>query len=1099
MTSKCMFAERIGRSASETLARLITFMAVGAMLTAWVPSTAQTASIYSSIVGAVSDPSGAVIPGATVTVINPATNLSYSGTTDSQGLYRVERLTLGTYNVVVRAAGFKTTENDGINLASGQDLRVDFLLQTGSVEQTVTVSSAAPLLNVESSQITNSFDWQARKYMAVSVPSFTVLPDLNPATTITATPNTFSFAGSLPKQYDYQINGVSFTTGGIPGVYVEWASDEEVDYVNNGAQYQSIAVVNATMKSGTNQWHGGVDYQYGAGGFGSHDPFSSAPPSGVRNLIIPSISGPIIKNRLFFYAGIALRPQPGTSLYVATVPTPEQAAGDFSGSPSPIIDPQTGLPFPGNKIPANRISPVSSAFIKEFYPAPNASGVSNFQAVLKVPSDADINPYGRIDYKISDKNSLFGNYILETFDNGGPLSGTLPVTAFQIGRRTSQEFGATDVESFTPKLLNEFGIGFARDFFTNRGPVSGPTVIQTIGLQGIPLFPLPGIPPMSIQGYTTVQQGNLTLNSSDTYMIRDSVSWIHGRHTMKFGVSAADYRSGSYPTQPNNLFGSFSFTSTLKGGAQNALANFLLGIPTSESRQLELNRQHYRRSTWQVFAQDNIEATRNLTVNVGLRYEHYQPFNETSGQIYTVDPLNGNIILPSDRARALVPTQVLNNPAFVFQSASQAGYPESLTTISEKNFAPRIGIAYRIGSKTVVRGGYGLFFDFIPPQATPSDLFNVQENFVPNTITAGVPAYAFPNPFAANPSPVGTLGLSSYAKHLRMPYTQQWSTTVERQLFLNGALRVSYIGSHTAEVLYGKPANIPALGTTPFTQSRRPLPQFGQLTSYQSGADFNYNALTGQLQYRNNAGIYASVSYTWSKNLGIGVLASNSEVPVVMNPYNPSQDYGNVLNPSDLATAVLSIPIPVGHGRKYASGAPWLEDAVLGGWILSSNVILRSGDHLTPTYSGFDSTGTGILTGRPDVIGNPNLPRGKRYINHWYNTAAFAYPGANPASPLTPPAGPIGRFGNAGVGIIDGPGYNQVDMGLAKEFQLYERLRMGLYGLATNAFNHSNYADPNLTISAPNLAGTITSIKADQDRAGGFGNRMIQVGVRIEF
>jgi hypothetical protein len=210
-----------------------------------------------------------------------------------------------------------------------------------------------------------------------------------------------------------------------------------------------------------------------------------------------------------------------------------------------------------------------------------------------------------------------------------------------------------------------------------------------------------------------------------------------------------------------------------------------------------------------------------------------------------------------------------------------------------------------------------------------------------------------------------------------------------------------------------------------------------------------------------------------------------------------------------VSTGIFGFPVPVGRGRAYLASASKPVDAVLGGWNFTGDIILRSGDHLTPLYAGYDSTGTGIVTAltnstlRPDVIGNPNLPKGQRSILHWFNPAAFAYPGANPATPLVAPSAPIGRFGNAGVGIIEGPGYEQTDLGLAKQFSLYERLRIGLFILANNAFNHPNFADPNLTISAPSTAATITALKKDQDSQptafGGSGNRGIAFGLRVEF
>jgi Carboxypeptidase regulatory-like domain len=1068
-----------------------------------VPWTAlaQSASIYSSIVGTVTDSTGAAVPDALVTVTNPATGGSFSAKTNDQGLYRVDSLVLGTYNLHVQRQGFAELQSNGLMLSSGQELRADYSLQVGSAAQSITVETTAPMIDLQNAQLSNTFDFNVRKYLPVSVPSGTVLPDLSPAVTLSGTnQNVFSFAGSLQNEYDYQIDGISFTKNGIPAAYTEWMQEEKIDYVNNNAQYQSQAVLEATFKSGSNTWHGSAVDIYTSGGLSSKNTFSTIRPSFVRNIFASSVSGPIIKDRLFFYGGVAGSRVPGTSILAAIVPTAAQLSGNFGSTT--IIDPQTGQPFPGNVIPANRISSVASTFAQEFYPpvTPGLTGANNFQTALRVGANPEWNPYVRVDYKISQKNSLYGDWIREGWTAPG-VSGNVPATAYRNLTRNDNLVGITDVEAFSPNLLNEFGIGYARDYIHYTGENLGPTVVQKIGLQGVSSLSFPGVPSMQIAGFTTVTQSSYSTSTHDTYSVRDTVTWIRGRHTMKFGGAFSQDRSGSYPTQPDNLYGTFSFAAGLAGGTTNALANFLLGLPSTEGRQLEFNRQHFPYKTAEFFAQDSIEASRRLTIDVGLRYEYHQPPFEPGGQAYNVNLATGNIILYNTQAENLVTPQVLNNPAFTFQTSSAAGYPGHLYSLSELNFAPRLGVAYRLDEKSVVRSGYGIFYDFAPPQATPSDLFNVVENFNPNTITRGVPAYQFPNPFAgASTAAVGTLGLSSYAKNLRMPYTQQWSLTLERQFIPTLAVRVSYIGSHTAEQMYAAPANIPAPSTTTFTQAKRPLIQYGQMTAYKSGADANYNGLSMQAQYRSTTGIYASYSFTWARNLGIA--GQNAAVPVTMNPFNLRQDYGNTINPTLVSTGVFSLPIPIGRERRYFASMNRIADSVLGGWNLTSSVILRSGDHLTPLYTGYDSTGTGITAARPDVIGNPNLPknqRGTTSTRPWFNKAAFAYPGTN-SSTAAPPSGPIGRFGNAGVGIIEGPGYEQVDLGVAKQFTLYERYKLNVFALGNNAFNHPSFGDPNLTTLTA-TTGTITALKPDQDAAVTTtgGTRQLEVGVRFEF
>jgi len=1091
------------RNAATGVAIVILILFTGSSL----PLHGQSVSIYSTIVGTVLDPSGGAIPGAQVTATNLATNISLSTSTDSQGLYRLDRLILGSYKIVVTHVGFQAVMHEGVAISSSQTARVDFTLQVGEVDQSVTVAAEAAIMNTENAQISNSFEWDSRKFLPTSAPNFYDILALQPAT-VSASPAYYvSFAGSLQNQYDYQIDGLSFRGGyaghGVQGNYNEWMVEQKSSYVNNGAEYQTLAVNNVTSKSGSNTLHSSaVDY-YTSGGLQGRSPFSLVRPSTVQNTFAGSVGGPIRKNRTFFFAAFSGVRSPGVSAKVATVPSQNMQAGNFGEFTGPLIDPKSSQPFPGNQIPTSRISPVSSAFDQRFYPAPNYGGgflAGNYR-FYEPTFNKEYNIFGRVDERLSDKHSLFVDYTFDENYCGVNIcfTGSLPTVGFRLGYRRDQNAVVSDVYTFSPGLYNEFSAGWTRDLNTIQGQTDGPSLLKTLGLQGITPVPTPGIPAMNIQGLTAVSQQSLYKTPSDLFTIRDSVAWIRGRHSMKFGFMAAQARFNQYPNMPDPVFGTFSFTAALAGGAGNAFGNFLLGIPASEGRQLEFNSDHYRRTTYQAFAQDTIEVSRQLTVNVGLRYEYYQPFRELSGQAYSVNLASGALVVPDQQSLQLISPLISQSPSFHLTTAAQAAYPSTIYDLGEKNFAPRVGAAYRLGDKMVVRAGYGLFYDFIPPQFTPVDLYLGSESFAPNVITNGAPAYQFPNPFAASPLPVGTLAVSSFAEHLRMPYTQQWNLTVERQLGAATSIRASYIGSHTIEQLYSATANIPLPSATVFSQSRRPLPQFGPITYYQNGAGARYNGVSLQFQHRTHSGIYLNTSYTFSKDLGIAGEASSVQSPSVLNSFNRRLDYGLVMwAPFHQSATVLSYPLPVGRGRKFFSSLSSPAQAIFGGWTFTSIFAARSGDHLTPTYSGYDSTGTGLLSGRPDLVGDPNLPTSQRSAQYWFNAAAFAIPGASRSSPLTAPAGPIGRFGTAGIGIIQGPGVWQEDMGLAKRVSLFEKLNLNFFVLATNVFNHPNLGNPTVDVTQPAPTGTILSLRSDPG-ASGIGMRLIQLGLRVEF
>lgn len=1068
---------------------------------------AQSVSIYSTIVGTVADTSGASVQDAKVTATNISTNISLSVSTDSQGLYRIDRLVLGTYTLSVEKAGYRPVVDQQITLASAQTARLNFALHVGAVTETVTANSDTSVLNSENGQISNTFDWSSRKYLPTSAPSFYDLTALQPATATSSPTFMVSFAGSLQNQYDYQVDGQSFRGSfgghGVQGNYNEWMQQQSTGYVDNGAEYQSLAVANVTSKSGSNGFHASaVDY-YSSGGLQGQSPFSTTRPSLVQNVYAGSVSGPIRKNRTFFYAAFSGTLSPGESAETATVPTQAMTIGNFAAF-SPIVNPATGVPFFNNQIPSSQISSVSSTFIQKFYPAPNYGNgdfaAGNYRFTMPTFTK-EKNLFARVDHHFSDRHSMFVHYEIDDSPCGVGVcfTGSLPSVGYRLGYRRDQNAVISDLFAFSPLAFNEFSAGWTRDLNFIRGQIYGASLVQALGLQGVSSLPLEGIPAMNIQGLTTVSQQSYYKTPNELYTIRDNVSWTHGKHAMKFGFTAAQGRDYELPDQPDPVFGSFSFTTALAGGTGNAFANFLLGIPSTENRQISFNPVYYRRNTYQIFVQDNIEASRKLTLNVGLRYEFYQPFQEIHGQAYTVNMQTGNIIVPSEQSLQFINPLILQNPSFKVQTATEAGYPSSIYSLSKMNFAPRLGLAYRLRDTTVVRGGYGIFYDFIPPQPTATDLFIGSESFPNNQIVNHAPNYQFPNPYAISPSPTGTLSVTSYAPHLRMPYTQQWNLTLEQQLGTATAVRASYIGSHSVEQLYSLPANIPLPSTTAFTQSLRPLTQFNQITQYQSAATSSYNALSLQLQYRTNSGIYVNTSYTWARDLGIAGETSASEAPAATNPQDSHYDYGPVLfSPTHQSVTVISYPFPIGKNRKFFSAMPNVSEAIFGGWNFSSIFNVRSGDHLTPTYTGYDAQGTGILTGRPDLIGNPNQGSNIHNVKQWFNPTAFAYPGASSSDPLTPPSRPIGRYGTAGVGIITGPGSWQEDMGLKKTIHVYERLTVNPFVLATNVFNHPSLGDPTTVIGEPGVTGTILSLRSDPN-ASGVGMRALQLGVRVEF
>jgi hypothetical protein len=316
--------------------------------------------------------------------------------------------------------------------------------------------------------------------------------------------------------------------------------------------------------------------------------------------------------------------------------------------------------------------------------------------------------------------------------------------------------------------------------------------------------------------------------------------------------------------------------------------------------------------------------------------------------------------------------------------------------------------------------------------------------------------------------------------------------TVERQVFDDTAVRVSYIGTRGLKQVWFWEVNIPRPSTTAFTQARRPYPQFTSIRLQENGSGHLYQALQVQVEHRGKRGLYFRSHYTWAKDVGDN---QGQREDTVLDPFNRRADKGDLFYlPRHRFITEFDWELPVGRGRAFGANLPAALDYVVGGWRLNGIFNAGTGNFLTPGYSGYDATGTGLLGGRPDRIADGNLPSGQRTADRWFDASALTLPGG--ASTTSPP---IGRFGNAGVGIIEGPGYWQYDLGLAKGFPLPgEKLRLNIFVLGTNIFNHPNLADPNMNISTPNAVGRISGIRFDGN-ASGIGMRQIQLGLRLEF
>lgn len=1079
-------------STAVLLRMVITAVFAGAMY-------GQTTTIQGSIVGTVTDATGAAIQGAAVDVTNVRTNITERARTNQDGFYRVERLFQGTYTLSIEHPNFKKRVREGLTLVSEQTLRVDGRLEVGSVTERVEVTAEAGLIETESAQVATVRGWDNRRFLPTRNVDFFSTVALEPGSTTGDPSFEPTYAGSRANQYTYSINGSTFRArptadGTGVGSFNEWQQEVKSSYVNNSAEHSVLANVNATSKSGSNEFHGGGVWYYVSGGLQGRSPFSPNRPSGVNHNIQASLGGPIVRNHAFFFVSYGSERDSSAVTRNATVATARMREGDFSEIPTPILDPLANrAPFPGNQIPRDRLFTGSVNYLNRYMPLPNfGTGfqAQNYRAIFPQSILAD-GYFIRADWRISDRHTIFGNFNFNWGNRGNWYSGTNPFPEQigpRLGFRRPHAGLISDTFVISSALFNEFAVGWAREHNNIIGSVDGGEALSVLGVQGVRSVGIPGMPVISIAGFTNPAQQSRQRIAEATYTIRDNVSWLLGNHRFKGGMVLGQSRLSQIPFNVDLFLGGFTFTNNF--ATNYSLADFLLGYPQSVQRQnADLFDTVYRRGNmYQFYFQDDFQLTSRLTINMGVRYQYHQPFLDNNGRAYSFDLDGARLVVPREGSRPLVSPQVIG--AFPVVTAEQAGFPARLVNSDANNFAPRLGLAYRLTSRSVVRAGYGIFYDFNLPVQGNIAPFIPLESFPPNTLVNGIPQLRFPNPFPANPNPAGALSLAVSDPDIVLPYTQQWSLTFERELGSSSAVRLSYTGTRTIKSIYGRQINVPEPGTTPFSQARRPYPQYAGISLDTNGQGHFYNSLQAVFERRTRGGLYFRSHYTLAKDVG-----ENGN----LNPFDRRADIGEVSYiRRHQFVSEFNWDLPFGKGQKFGKNLPGLLQMIAGNWLTTGIFQMASGRYLTPSYSGFDASGTGALAGRPDRFADGNLPPDQRTAQLWFDPAAFGIPGSTPASRLTSPGAPIGRFGNAGTGILIGPGRWQYDMALVKYFPIRENLRMSAFVLGTNILNHPNLGDPSLDITAPQLVGQINGIHTDGN-AGGIGMRQLRLGLRVDF
>lgn len=1110
------------------MSRVWTGLAFLGLLALAMTPAAYSQTTFASLTGTVMDSTGSVVPNATVTVTNVETSVKSTTKSNEAGNYTVAQLNQGTYSLQTQAPGFKEFVAQNIVLLTRDVRRVDVRLEVGGVETVVEVSAGATLIETETPRIADTKPSLVLNTLPLNTRGIYAYLALSPGVQQQPGSSIVRFGGSRVMQSNWSIDGTTFSDGvdntqtGPLANYIESFQEVKIDLANNSAEFGSIGQVTLISKSGTNNLHGNVFDYYSTPFFRARDPFSPSRGTGINHLPGGTLSGPVWlpkiyngRNRTFFFFSFETsRGSQRTQLLNPTVPLPAWRQGDFSALAATIYDPTTGQPFPGNRIPANRINSVSQKIQDRFYPLPNFGDATalrnqNYREAKTRPFDPSTYWTTRIDHHFSDRDALFGRYTWQRLYNR-PYEGNLPTIGRRYQERNDRAATVSYTHTFRANLIDEIRWGYAFNNNPVIPPVNGPQLVKDLGLVGL-VSDLPDVPGIlkigwSGLGLTGISQPNYTNPGYRTHTedVQEHLSWFKGRHNAKFGYNL--YRAGYDAfSAPGNLFGSLTFsnrfTSAGQRGQGSPYADFLLGIPTNAARNYP--RPLIERNRWShdFYALDDVKITPKLTLSLGLRYELHLGWRENQNRMSIFDITSGKIVVPDGSLSKISPLFPKNYVGIA--EASSVGLPaRTLINVDRNNFAPRIGLAYRPwGNATVFRAGYGIFFDTVPiiyALGFGGNPYVVDEPRFTNP-TAN-PQVILPRVFpASGVSGPETVGIpAAMNPNFRTPYTMQYNVTVERQQW-NTGFRVSYIGTAMRKGAWARNYNAPVPDAQPFIAKTRPFPKYPGINSVTNGAGHQYNGLSVEALRQFAKGFYFQSSWTWARdrydldyNWDFDDWMFTSE-----NPFDRRRERAVAQDiPTHRFNANWIYQLPFGKGRHWLTGASKPVNLVVGGWEISGIYTTQTGQFLTPFWQGPDPVGIAFtdsdpadVTLRPDILKNPNLPKGQRSITHWFDSTAFAAP-------------KLGRFGTSAKGVIKGPGVNVWHMGLHKDFFFREnsaRLRWEM--TATNIFNHPNWSNPGLDITDETHLGVISSVAGVNGSSVGDrpDARAFRMGLRFEW
>ena len=1055
------------------------------MLALAVPSITSAQVLYGSLLGRVADAAGAIITGARVTVTNKATGQSREVVTDDAGAFAFRDLEVGIYDLQIAQNGFKSYTKSGINVGLNSTVREDVQLEIGAAAETVTITAAAPILQTDRADVSNQLDKAQISNLPIGAGrNFQQLYKLIPGASAPA--EAHSDAGNPQRALVTNFNGASYSNNNtrLDGATVSYPwlphivayvppqdAVEMVNVVTNSFDAEQGmaggAAVNVQIKSGTNQFHGSLHEFHTNSRMRARNFFYYQPgtlPKNIFNQFGGTIGGPVIKNKLFFFSSWERTVRRQNASAFRTLPTAALRQGDFSGTGARIYDPETGAAngtgrtlFAGDRIPANRIDPIVLKLIA-LIPAPNlvsATPANNYFASGTYEFNRDNYDF-KVNYIPSDKSTLFVRYSIspsQIFDppslgaaGGDALAGGQPGNA--PGRVQSTAIGGT--YTLTPSLLLDGNIGFTRqrlgaqnvDIDKNYGLDLGiPGTNGTDRLQG-------GYPRFAISGFSSIGNPNVSnpfLFRDNQYVAAGNLSWSRGAHNLRFGGEYTYYTINHF--QPQAAYGprgGFNFSgglTALNGGPAptlyNGWADFLLGLPQAMGKDLQnINPAAVRMPGWGIYARDQWQVTRNLTLNYGTRFERYPFATRDHRGAERYDPVTDRVLI-----------------------GGLGSTPESTgVEVGAGQFAPRLGIAWRAREKTVIRLGYGISVD-------PNSFRNMRDAY-PATISLqlsgpssfqaagllknGLPAINSPDISSGSIALPTAIGTQTFPQTFNRGYIQSLNLTLQQDIGWGFTLQGAYVA--TRAIRQTANVNINA-GEVGLGNPGRALARFGRIANINMLVPFNtatYDSFQAQINRRLNPDAQIGLTYTFSKAMGY---ADNSDSGLTF--HSVSQWARNRALSSFDRTHNLQLfgvyALPFGAGKRWATSGPasWFA----GGWQLNGIMTRMSGTPFTITSAGTSLNAPGN-TQTADLVGPVRIPGGVGRGASWFDPTAFA--------PVT-----AVRYGTLGRNTMRGPSVFNFDASLFRDFKITERFKLQFRTEVFNLTNTPAFNNPGSNASSP--------------------------------